>query len=183
MIIGIAGHARHGKDTTADFIVKHFGFRKHALADVMKEAMRVVFGWDDRYLYGELKDKVDTRFGISPRHALQSFGTQWGQWELSKYDDFATVTGRKLWVNSLLSRVSGNVVISDVRFPHEAEAIRERGGIIITVRRTGYHVDLSHESERGVEEIHPDFVIRNGSTLEVLEDETVKLMQEIFKQP
>ena len=181
MIIGIAGHARHGKDTTADFIVKHFGFRKHALADVMKDAMRVVFGWNDAHLYGDLKDVVDPRFGISPRHALQSFGTEWAQWQLGKYDDFASVTGRKLWVNSLLNRVSGDVVISDVRFPHEAEAIKERGGIVIMVRRTGYQVDSSHESERSVEEIRPDFVIRNGSTLDALEDETVKLMKEILK--
>lgn len=182
MIIGIAGHARHGKDTTADFIVRHFGFQKHALADVMKEAMRIVFGWEDAHLYGDLKDVVDPRFGISPRHALQSFGTEWAQWQLSKYDSFSEVTGRKLWVNSLLSRVSGDVVISDVRFPHEAEAIRERGGFIIMVRRTGFPVDLSHESEQGVEEIRPDFVIRNGSTLKVLEEETVEMMQEIFKK-
>jgi hypothetical protein len=182
MIIGIAGHARHGKDTTADFIVGHFGYRKQALADVMKEAMRVVFGWDDRYLYGDLKDKVDPRFGISPRHALQSFGTQWGQWELSKYDSFSEVTGRKLWVNSLLSRVSGDIVISDVRFPHEADAIHERGGIVILIRRSWYPIDMTHESEQSVEEIRPDFVIRNGSTLEALEEETVSLMNEILNR-
>lgn len=182
MIIGIAGHARHGKDTTADFIVRHYGFKKNALADVMKEAMHVVFGWDDRYLYGDLKDVIDPRFGISPRHALQSFGTQWGQWELSRYDDFASITGRKLWVNSLLNRVQGDVVISDVRFPHEAEAIKERGGIIVMIRRTGYPVDSSHESERSVEDIRPDYVIRNGSTLEALEDETINLMQEIMQK-
>lgn len=52
MIIGITGHARHGKDSTADIIVSNFGYRKHALADVMKEACRVIFGWTDEYLYG-----------------------------------------------------------------------------------------------------------------------------------
>jgi hypothetical protein len=168
MIIGIAGHARHGKDSTADIIVKHFGYKKYALADVMKDACRVVFGWDDRHLYGELKDVVDPAFGISPRHALQSLGTQWGQWELSKYDSFSDVTGRKLWVNSLLAKIDGNAVISDVRFPHEAEAIKERGGIIIMVRRT-FSIDLSHESERAVDEIHADYTIQNRGTLVDLE--------------
>ena len=70
MIIGIAGYARHGKDSTADAIVKYFGFKKYALADVMKDACRIIFGWDERHLYGELKDVVDPRFGVSPRHAL-----------------------------------------------------------------------------------------------------------------
>jgi len=179
MLIGICGHARHGKDTAADFIVKHHGYRKHALADVMKEACRVIFGWDDTYLYGELKDVIDPRYGISPRHALQTLGTQWGQWELSKYDSFSDVTGRKLWVNSLLNRVSGDTVISDVRFPHEAEAIRERGGVIIMVRRPGYAVDLTHESEAAVEQIKPDYVIRNAYTLACYEEDVLAVYDDI----
>ena len=80
MIIGITGHARHGKDSIADVIVREYGFQKHALADVMKDVMRIVFGWNDAHLYGDLKDVVDPAFGISPRHALQSFGTEWAQW-------------------------------------------------------------------------------------------------------
>ena len=169
MIIGIAGHARHGKDSTADIIVKHFGYEKRSLADPMKNALRVIFPtWGDEHLYGDLKDRVDPDYGISPRHALQSIGTQWGQWELSKYDSFKDVTGRRLWVNALLVGCPEKVVVSDVRFTHEAEGIRERGGIIIMVKRP-YPVDLSHESERGVEEIKPNFTINNYGTLLDLE--------------
>ena len=168
MIIGITGHARHGKDSTADIIVSNFGYRKHALADVMKEACRVIFGWTDAHLYGELKEVIDPRYGISPRHALQTLGTEWGQYKLSEYDSFNEVTGRKLWVNSILNRVQGDTVISDVRFPHEAEAIRERGGFIIRVNRD-YPVDLSHESEQAVNKIRPDFFVDNFGTLDDLE--------------
>ena len=178
MIIGIAGYARHGKDSTADAIVKYFGFKKYALADVMKDACRIIFGWDESHLYGELKDVVDPRYGVSPRHALQSLGTQWGQYELSKYDSFAEITGRKLWVNSLLSKLDGNAGISDVRFPHEAEAIRAKGGIIILVRRM-YPVDLSHESERGVAEIKADYTLNNFGTLADLEWQVCDLLGKI----
>ena len=181
MIIGIAGHARHGKDTVADIIVRRFGFTKRALADPMKEACRVIFGWTDAHLYGELKDIVDPVWGISPRHALQSLGTQWGQWELSKYDSFLETTGRKLWVNSLLAKIYDNAVVSDVRFPHEAEAIRARGGIIIMVRRP-FAVDLAHESERAIEEIRPDYTIQNRGTLIDLEWLVCDLLyKEIFQ--
>ena len=100
-----------GKDSTADIIVSHFGYRKHSLADVMKEACRVIFGWTDKHLYGELKEVIDPRYGISPRHALQTLGTEWGQYKLSEYDSFKETTGRKLWVNSLLNRVHGDTCI------------------------------------------------------------------------
>ena len=181
MIIGITGHARHGKDSTADVIVKYFGYKKHALADVMKEACRVIFGWTDEHLYGDLKEVIDPRYGISPRHALQTLGTEWGQYELSKYDSFKETTGRKLWVNSLLNRVHGDTVIADVRFPHEAEAIRERGGFIFRVNRD-YEIDLSHESERAIDEINPDFVIKNLGTLTDLEWQVCDMMNKVGLQ-
>lgn len=180
MIIGFAGHARHGKDTCADVLVKRYGFHKRALADIMKESLRVMFGWTDRHLYGDLKDVVDPVYGISPRHALQEFGTGFAQHGLSKYDSFAETTGRKIWVNSLLNRVSGDTVISDVRFPHEAEAIREKGGIIVLVSRTGYPVDLSHESERAVDEITADYTVNNVGTLTDLEWQVCGLMNELL---
>jgi hypothetical protein len=179
MIIGITGYARHGKDSTADIIVKHMGFRKYALADVMKDACRVIFGWDDRHLYGDLKDVVDPAFGISPRHALQSLGTEWGQYELSKYDSFSKTTGRKLWVNSLLAKIDGNAVISDVRFPHEADAIRAKGGTIIMVKRD-WPEDHAHESERSIADIIPDYVIRNVGTLADLEWQVCDLLSKMY---
>lgn len=178
MIIGITGHARHGKDSTADIVVKRMGFQKYALAETMKDACRVIFGWDDRYLYGDLKDVVDSVFGVSPRHVLQSLGTEWGQYQLSKYDSFEKTTGRKLWVNSLLARIAGNAVISDVRFPHESDAIRGRGGIIILVRRD-YPVDTSHESERGVDEIRADYTVHNYGTLNDLEWQVCDLLSKL----
>lgn len=178
MLIGITGHARHGKDSTADIIVKHMGFKKYALADVMKDACRVIFGWDDRHLYGDLKDVVDPTFGVSPRHALQSLGTEWGQWKLSEYDSFKETTGRKLWVNSLLSKIDGNAVISDVRFPHEADAIHGKGGIVILVRRD-YPIDLTHESERGVCDIKADYTVNNFGTLVDLEWQVCELLSKL----
>jgi len=182
MIIGIAGHARHGKDSTADIICKHFHYKKKSLADPMKEALKAVFPkWGYFHFYGDEKDIVDPEYGISPRHALQCFGTQWAQFELAKYDDFAKVTGRKLWVKALLDNAGKNTVIADVRFPHEAEAIRKQGGFIIMVKRE-YPIDLSHESERSVDEINPDFTINNYGTLIDLEYQVCELMEALNEQ-
>jgi hypothetical protein len=172
MLVGITGHARHGKDSTADFLVKRFGFRKIALADNMKRACKIIFpNWSDEYLWGDHKDDIDPVWGISARHALQELGTGFGQHALGKYDSFAKTTGRLLWTRSTLSGIGEheNVVISDVRFPHEAEEIRRRGGKIIRVFRTIYPVDESHESEKAVMQIEPDCTIVNDGTLEELE--------------
>lgn len=65
-----------------------------------------------------------------------------------------------------------------MRFPHEAEAVRERGGFIIRVNRD-YEVDLSHESERAVNEINPDFVINNLGTLIDLEWQVCDMMNKV----
>jgi len=179
MIIGITGHARHGKDSTADFICKHFRYQKKALADRMKSVCALIFDWNEDHLYGDLKDKIDPRWGISPRHVLQSLGTEWGQHELSKHDSFKETTGRLLWTRSLLSQFpdDANIVISDVRFLHEADEVRRRGGKIVMVRRPGYPVDLSHESERSIEEIKPYYVLRNASGLKELEEDVMEMMK------
>lgn len=181
MLIGICGHARHGKDTAADVLVAEFGFRKMSLADPMKDACRIIFPtWTDAHLYGDLKDVVDPAYGISPRHALQSLGTEWGQYKLSEYDSFEDTTGRCLWVNALLARATGDTVIPDVRFPHEAAAIRARGGVVIMVRRTGYPVDMTHESESAMEGIYPDYVIRNAYTLPKYERDVLAVYGDIL---
>lgn len=180
MIIGITGHARHGKDTTADFICDLMApsFYKCALADSMKDAAAVIFGWGYDHLYGDKKDLIDPEYGISPRHVLQSLGTEWGQYKLSEYDSFRETTGRLLWTKALLRTITDdeNAVISDVRFPHEADAIRARGGKIVMIRRTGWPVNMEHESEKAIEEIKCDYVIRNGLDLDALKDETKKML-------
>ena len=179
MIIGITGLARHGKDTTADFVCDLIpGFYKCSLADTMKDAAAVIFGWGYDHLYGDLKDVVDPEYGISPRHVLQSLGTEWGQYKLSEYDSFRETTGRLLWTKALLRTISDddNAVIADVRFPHEADTIRARGGKIVMIRRTGWPVNMEHDSEKAIEEIRPDYVIRNGLGLDALKDETEKML-------
>lgn len=180
MIIGICGHARHGKDSIADILVREYLFTKRSLAEPMKEACKIIFGWTNDHVYGELKDIVDPAWGISPRQALQTLGTEWGQLTLQQFPEFKEKTGRGLWVKSLLNKATGDTVIADVRFPHEVEAIKGKGGIIVMVRRPGQSVDLTHESESAMETIRADFVIRNGGTLEDLEREVIDLMNSLY---
>jgi hypothetical protein len=182
-IVAITGHARHGKDTCADYLASVYGYTRYALATPLKESVCVMFGWSPEQVEGPTKELVDHRWGLSPRQALQALGTEYGQSCLcGMFPEFRLTTGRKLWVRRLLDRAGGDprIVISDCRFPHEAEEIRRAGGVVIRVTRPGYPVDLSHESERAVDEIHPDAVVSNMGSIEDLYAVLDKAM-EIFK--
>lgn len=59
------------------------------------------------------------------------------------------------------------LVVTDVRFPNEAEAIQREGGIVIRVLRPGMGGD-AHASETSVDLINPNFVIINDGTFDTL---------------
>jgi hypothetical protein len=165
MIIGIAGKKGTGKDTAAEYISKTFNLKKVSFAGPIKAALNIIFDWTDDVWKQDKKELIDNRWGISPRQAAQHLGTEWAQFGLSdSFSQYAYTTGRKLWVRRVLT---DNIVISDVRFPHEAEAIWEYGGITIKLERNTDTVDL-HPSEVEIDDIPNQFVITNNETVEVL---------------
>ena len=116
VLIGFTGLAESGKSTAADFLTTR-GFKKQSFAEPLKEMVS-----------GLTPDgKIDK---ARDRKLLQYLGT----------DYFRDTIDRDYWVKlmtdklpQLLARHS--VVIDDVRFDNEAEAIKSLGGIIIHVSR------------------------------------------------
>ena len=74
-LLGLLGRKRVGKDTVADHLVQEYGYQKISMADPLKDVLRVLFLFGDEQLYGDLKEVIDERWGISPRQALQFVGT------------------------------------------------------------------------------------------------------------
>lgn len=183
MIIGISGHARNGKDTVADYLVLCFGFEKRSFAKPLKEACKIIFDWTEDHVNGKLKEVEDTRWGITPRLAMQLLGTEWGQKCLCENSlSFARTTGRNLWVNRCLIDVAGkNIVIPDVRFPHEAQAIKDLGGKIIKVIRPGYEGNSNHASETEMAKITPDYNIVNNGTVDQLREVVYGILEQILR--
>lgn len=168
MIIGMLGQKRVGKDTAADYLCTwHPQFTKVSLAEPMKHAVMIIFGWTDEHVNGNLKEIVDPFWGISPRQALTTLGTEWAQKILCEmFPIFATTTGRKLWVKSLLHKHQDkNIIIADVRFQHEVDAIREIGGKIIKIERPSLVNTDTHESEQAWKITTYDALIVNDGTL------------------
>jgi hypothetical protein len=89
----------------------------------------------------------------------------------------------KLWYNGQIDpnllikqRSSSNVVVSDVRFPHEAEVIKELGGILIKIMRSAENNIIdSHASEQEMDDIKFDYLIINDKTVRELHIEIDKL--------
>lgn len=94
-----------------------------------------------------------------------------------------------VWVNCLMSKyvptgfthdkpfTYPDWLITDVRFPNEVDAVREKGGIIVRVERSGVAAVNDHISESYVSQIEADCVVNNSFTFRELIDEANKLLE------
>lgn len=185
MIIAITGLKRHGKDTVANRLVHCHGFTSMKFADPIKKVLCEIFGWDMRVFEDDSrKEAPDPYWGVSPRIAAQTLGTEWGQFTLSEKSPlFAEKTGRLLWTNSVLREVEKlwskypgkRVVISDLRFLHEAHALRAFGDLHrvpikiwrINNPRLGGNTD-PHPSEKEILQVREDLLVQNDGTVDDL---------------
>ncbi len=162
MLVGIAGRKRAGKDTAADALVWGLDFERMALADPLKAAAREIFGLSWEQTDGGLKETVDPRWAATPRQILQRLGTE-GVREgfggaMVKAGQWSPEDAAQTWVRALMVRAEGHprVVVPDVRFANEAEAILSRGGLLLVVHRPGLLDADDHPSEREMEAARPD---------------------------
>lgn len=124
MLIGIAGPKRSGKTTLAEGLCKVFSLEHHSFAGPIRAFVASILGYTLEELEVRKEEPVVWLDGKTPRQLMQTVGTEWGR---------ATVHD-ELWVRSLLARVPAEgAVISDVRFPNEAEAILAAGGIVSNI--------------------------------------------------
>jgi hypothetical protein len=164
MIIGLSGYARSGKDTVAQYLIDEYGFAKYAFADPIKKAMYILNPkLGDLKTYREMVDEYGLEVSKSAsqevRRLLQVFGTEVGR----------NIFGENIWVDLCLNSIHSNrAVISDVRFPNEADKIKERGGVVWRVNRPQVNALNSHASETSLDDYDFDCIIDNSGTLESL---------------
>ena len=140
MIIGLVGFIGSGKDTAADYLVNFHGFRRDSFAATLKDAVADIFGWDRTLIEGRTTESREWRecqddwwskrlgMPITPRWILQQWGTE--VCRQGFHDD--------IWIASLENKIrktNDNMVITDVRFPNEINAIKNSGGKVFRVKR------------------------------------------------
>jgi hypothetical protein len=181
MIIGVAGFKRSGKDTVAEYLINSYGFIRYSLAGPMKEIVKIMFDWTEEHVNGSLKEVIDKRWGISPRQALQRLGTDWAQHDLCKeFPLFKEITGRSLWVKKFRywaeKRPFSDIVISDIRFPHEVDALKWMKGFVFRVDRPSLDLEDVHESESYINSLEVDSTILNDGSIEDLHKKVSELV-------
>lgn len=183
-LIGLKGERRAGKDTIAGILVRDHGYTRRAFADNLKREVYDAFGhlimasrgesygfdsWMP-FLDEHKNDPADSEFGwVGP--LLQFWGTEYRRQKC----------GETYWLDQLETQLGPGVVVTDIRFPNEADLIRKHGGYIIHVDRRQGEDDgaargNSHASESLVASIPSDCTVTNDSTFEDLETEIADLV-------
>lgn len=168
-LIGFGCKAQVGKDTAAAYLEKKFPgkVKQVSFADKLKTVTMELFGLSYDQCYGpkEIKEAVDARYGLSPREILQGVGEKMRQIHPSIWVDTVFNTT----IPQLQKEGYNCFVVSDVRYPNEADKIHEHGGIVVRIDRTagGASVGANHASETSMDGYSEfDFVIDNNTTLE-----------------
>lgn len=175
--VGISGQLNSGKSAVADYLCSEYGYVSFAFADYLKKTAQDLFAIPEEELWGPSQARTPRT-----RHILQTFGTDFGR----NFDPMVWIrkltTRIKHWRETGVDLISlvpdgdkdAPIVITDVRFPNEAQEItRVLLGRIIRIRRPDNYVDTSeefrkHSSETSVDEISSDLIsatITNSGTL------------------
>lgn len=129
MLIALGHRKRVGKDTAAEYLMQHYGFKRVASADQVKLIASIAFGLSADQLYGNQKEVIDRRWNKTPRQIMQDIGQGlraihpniWGAKMLQRVDE--------------LLQAGEHVVVTDVRFPNEADALRMREAFLYRINR------------------------------------------------
>lgn len=193
-LIGISGKIGNGKDLLFD-VINYIITEDYwtSFEHFMHEAKPIDVVYENKKFAGILKDITckligcnvsqleDRKFkeaelgrewnGLTPRKILQLLGTEAGR----------HIIHPNIWVNALFANYKPsleNWIVTDVRFPNEANIIKEKGGIMIRINRPGTesHCGGQHLSETSLDAYDKfDYVIENDGTVQDLIDKVKSL--------
>lgn len=177
-LVGLVGPKRAGKDTVAATLVDECGWRRVAFADRLR--------WVAEQANPTLMHTEGSRQFPAPLTYLLATHGGWEALKGTVWDaparDFLQRLGVAMrsvdpavWLRAALLdsdawRADGrDVVVADVRFQNEADAIVARGGTLVRVRRPGLPSDDVHVSEREQQSIRCHRVVTNDAGLAELD--------------
>lgn len=165
-IIIFSGKQYAGKDTAAKIMLdKMSNYRRCAMGDIIK----LTYGAQKGLTYDEIeKNKAKYRSDLIVL----------GNWGREQDPDY--------WLKKIINQ-KGNIIVTDVRVPHEYEVFKNAGAITIRVEATretrakrGQLVGENDITEVGLDnEKNWDYIIDNNSTYEHLKSQVEKIIDEI----
>lgn len=181
MIIGISGKMGSGKDTFGKMLKElNDSYELKSFAHKLKMSASLISGIDiEKFEDPEFKLSImDVEWNqadgtkMTVRQFLQKLGT----------DGLKDGLHKNVWINALFSNYteSDNWIITDVRFPEEADSIQKRGGIVIRIMRpdNNYSEGNSHRSETSMDNFRKyNLIIMNNGSLEDLKIEASRVFR------
>lgn len=165
-IIIFSGKQYAGKDTAAKIMLdKMPNYRRCAMGDIIK----LTYGAQKGLTYDEIeKNKAKYRSDLIVL----------GNWGREQDPDY--------WLKKIIKQ-KGNIIVTDVRVPHEYEVFKNAGAITIRVEATretrakrGQLVGENDITEVGLDnEKNWDYIIDNNSTYEYLKSQVEKIIDAI----
>lgn len=117
-IIGICGFKGSGKDLTANYISNKYGYVHKKISQPLKDIINILFNVDCE----NNKEIINNTWNVSSRQIMEYIGTEIFQY---KIQELLPNIGRNFWIKSLLeNNTDEKIVLSDLRFQHEIDYIR-----------------------------------------------------------
>ncbi|MFI6861307.1 hypothetical protein ACIBKZ_15630 [Streptomyces sp. NPDC050421] len=178
--VAIIGKARSGKDTVAGRLVSRFAFTRLAFADPLKDAALsldplILTTWDvSPVRLSRLVADVGWEYAKDHYPEVRRTLQRMGQGVRDLDEDF--------WLNVTLDRVTVAdtwnlpVVVSDVRYRNEADALRNRGFLLVRITRPPVARSMNlaqiqaakHASETELDDYATDLTVANDGNMSQL---------------
>lgn len=165
-IIIFSGKQYSGKDTVAKIMLAEMkNYKRCAMGDIIK----LTYGEQKGLTYEEIEKNKPLY-----RQDLINLGN-WGRAQDPDY-----------WLKKIIEQ-NGNIMVTDVRVPHEYEVFKNAGAITIRVEASretrasrGELVGENDITEVGLDNIKDwDYVIENNSDYETLKEKVYAIIQKI----
>lgn len=196
-IIGLLGHAGAGKDTVALLLAERFRVARVAFAEALKLEIAAAWGIERDLLDSPWAKEAKTpalalhmcgnqdfvsyawelglpglQDGLTPRTVMQ----RWGDWRRSVDPDYFV----KIALEIVRTVTDGDdvdaVLLTDVRFPNEADLVRSLGGRLWRITRPEGPQPSRHASEWLLAGEPVDAEIPNDGSIELLAKRVTDLM-------
>lgn len=167
-IIIFSGKQYSGKDTLAKIMLKQMPeFRRCAIGDIIK----LTYGKEKGLTY----EQIEQNKSIYRPDLIKL-----GNWGREQHPDY--------WLKKIIEQ-NGNLMITDVRVPHEYDVFKSAGAISIRVEASretrmtrGNLVGEDDITETGLDHIQDwDYVVENNSDYETLIKKANELIKELKK--
>lgn len=180
VLVGLAGFAQSGKNTAANILTERRGYEQISFAEPLKRlalfanpvvrtdrygntwSLQEIF--DDLAAEGIVGDAAweEAKKIGETRVFLQNLGV-----------GVREILGESTWVDAAMAKVEpgGKYAFTDVRFPNEASAVQEPGGVVVEIKRPGVEPVNGHVSEKRLPDENINVTLLNDSTVDDLAEE------------